>query len=147
MHSKRLAIKANTRTVIQYTVIKFCKCTSLSYVHAYTLSLSKWSYFSVLTCLVMMRDDKLPTWCDEKRWMIKTWNVGLGYSPPPPFFGCPWHMEFLGQKSDLSHSCNPSLSHDDAASLTHSAGPGMEPVSQHSQDTTNPIVQQRELQG
>lgn len=101
MHSKRLAIKENTRTVIQYTVIKFCKCTSLSYVHAYTLSLSKWSYFSVLTCLVMMRDDKLPTWCDEKRWMIKTWNVGLGYfffPLPSPLFWLPMAYGVPGPK-------------------------------------------------
>ena len=24
-----------------------------------------------------------------------------------PFLATPWHMEFLGQGSDLSHSCEP----------------------------------------
>ena len=47
------------------------------------------------------------------------------------------HMEFPDQGSDLS--CINS------GSLTHCAGPGIEPSSQCSRDTTNPIVPQREL--
>ena len=49
-------------------------------------------------------------------------------------------MEFLGQGSDLSHS----HSHTSAGSLTHYAGPGIEPVSQLSQDTAD-LVPQQEL--
>lgn len=54
-------------------------------------------------------------------------------------------MEFPGQGSDLScigdlyHSCGNSRS------LTHCAGPGIEPVSQHSRDVADPIVPQWEL--
>ena len=54
-------------------------------------------------------------------------------------------MEFPGQGSDLSCSGDLSLSYGNARSLTYRAGPGIEPESQHSQDTTNPIVPQWEL--
>ena len=54
-------------------------------------------------------------------------------------------MLFWGQESDLSHSCNLSHSSGNAGSLTHCAGPGIKPRSQHYQDADNPIVQQREL--
>lgn len=40
------------------------------------------------------------------------------------FFSCPWHMEFLDQGSDLSHSCDLSFSCSTAISLTHRAGLG-----------------------
>ena len=63
-------------------------------------------------------------------------------------------MEFPGQRSnpDLScrcnpsHRCNPSCNYDNGRSLTHCGGPGIEPVSQHSQDASNPIVLQWKLQ-
>ena len=56
-----------------------------------------------------------------------------------------WHMEFLGQGSDLSHSYDPSRSCGNAGSLIHCAGPETEPVSQCSQDDANPVVPQWEL--
>ena len=56
-------------------------------------------------------------------------------------------MELPGQGSDLSHSCDLSHSYGNARSLTHHAAPGIEPSSQRSQDATDPIVPQRELQG
>ena len=40
------------------------------------------------------------------------------------------HMEFPGQGSDLSCSCDLSCICSNARSLTHCAGPGIEPVSQ-----------------
>ena len=54
---------------------------------------------------------------------------------------CTWHMEFPfpGQGSDPSCSCGS------AGSLTHCAGPGVKPASQPSQDTSDPLVPQREL--
>ena len=58
----------------------------------------------------------------------------------------PWHMEFPGQGSDPSHSCNLSCSCSNATSLTHRTRPGIEPVSQHSQDAAaDPAVPQQEL--
>lgn len=53
-----------------------------------------------------------------------------------------WHKEFLGRGSDASHSCDLN-----AGSLTHCGGPGIEPVSHRSQEATDPIVLQGELQG
>ena len=61
------------------------------------------------------------------------------------FFGCPSNMEFLGQGSDLSHSCNLSCCYSTRA-LNHCAGLGIEPVSQSSQDAADPVAPQRELQ-
>ena len=61
------------------------------------------------------------------------------------FLAAPWHMEFLGQGSDLSHSCDLSCSCSNAGSLTHCARPGIEPRSQHSQDAANPSAPQWEL--
>ena len=50
-----------------------------------------------------------------------------------------WHMEFPGQRSDLSCGCG------NARSLTHCEGPGSEPASsQCSQDAANPVVPQWE---
>ena len=61
------------------------------------------------------------------------------------FFGHPWHMEFLGQGSDLNCSRDWSRSSCNARSLTHYAGPGLKPVSQHSHDTADPFAPQQEL--
>lgn len=49
-------------------------------------------------------------------------------------------MEFWGQGLDPSHSCDLSHSYGNARSLTYFAGPGINPISQHSQDTTDFIV-------
>ena len=54
-------------------------------------------------------------------------------------------MEFLGQGSDLSYSYDLSCSCGNAASLTQCAGPGMGPVSQHSQDAADPIAPKQQL--
>ena len=54
-------------------------------------------------------------------------------------------MEFPGQGSDLSYSCDLSHSCGNTRSLTHCAGPGIKPVSQCFQDATNPIVPQGKL--
>ena len=58
----------------------------------------------------------------------------------------PWHMQFPGQGSDLSHSHKLSCRCGNARSLTHCARPGIEPTSQHSQDAAAPVVPQQELQ-
>ena len=61
-------------------------------------------------------------------------------------FDPPRHMEFLGQGSDLSHSCD--LCHSgggNARSLIHCAQPGIEPASHCCRDTTIPIAPQQEL--
>ena len=52
----------------------------------------------------------------------------------------PQHMEFLGQESDPSQSCDPDCSCRNAGFLTHCAKPGFESVSQYSQGTANPVV-------
>ena len=54
-------------------------------------------------------------------------------------------MEFLGQGSDLSYNHDLGRSCGHARSINHSAGPGIEPVSQHSQDAADPIASQKEL--
>ena len=56
-------------------------------------------------------------------------------------------MEFPGQGSDPSQNCDLSHSYSNARSLTHCAGPGIEPASQHSQDTTNLVAPQWGFQG
>ena len=61
------------------------------------------------------------------------------------FLAAPWHMEFLGQGSAPSCSCNLSHSCGNTGSLTHCIRPGIKPVSQCSQDTANPIAPPREL--
>ena len=67
------------------------------------------------------------------------------FFPLPSFLAALQHMEVLGQHSDLIHSCDLSSSYGNTPSLTLCAEPGIEPSSQHSQDTTNPVVPQQEL--
>ena len=59
------------------------------------------------------------------------------------FLATPRRMEF--QESDPNCSCNLNRSCSNAGSLTHCAGPGIEPASQHSQDATDPVLPQKEL--
>ena len=62
------------------------------------------------------------------------------------FFSNPTALEFPGQGSDPKHC--PDLSHSwgNTGSLTHCAGPSIEPVSQCSQDANDPVAPLRELQ-
>ena len=55
-------------------------------------------------------------------------------------------MEFPGQRSILSHSCDLHHSCGNTVSFSHQAWPGMETASQHCRDTANPIGPQWELQ-
>ena len=55
------------------------------------------------------------------------------------------HMEFLGQGTDPSCSCNLSCSCGDPGSLTHRARLGIKPAFQCSQDSADPVVPQWEL--
>ena len=55
------------------------------------------------------------------------------------------HMEFPGQKSEWSHSCDLLHSCGDAGSLTHCAGPGIEPAFWSCKDMANPTAPQQEL--
>ena len=59
------------------------------------------------------------------------------------FLAAPWHMEFLGQRSDLSHSHKLSRSCGNAGSLTHCTG---KPETQCSQDAADRGAPQQELQ-
>lgn len=54
-------------------------------------------------------------------------------------------MEFPGQRSILSHSCDLHHSCGNTVSFSHQAWPGMETASQHCRDTANPTVLQWEL--
>lgn len=54
-------------------------------------------------------------------------------------------MEFLGQRSDVSHNGDLCHSRGSTGSLTHCARTGIELASQCSRDATEPIVPQREL--
>ena len=54
-------------------------------------------------------------------------------------------MDLPGQRSDPSCSCNLSWSCGNAGCLTCCARPGMEPVSECSQEATNPVAPQWEL--
>ena len=56
------------------------------------------------------------------------------------------HMEFSGQGSDLSWSCDLNHSCGNAGSLTHCARLGIKPESQCSQNANDPTVPQEELQ-
>ena len=69
--------------------------------------------------------------------------MGMEFSDPtffPPFLAAPWHVEFPGQGSDLSHSCNSCRSCSNAGSylLTHSEGPGIKPASWHCRNCPPP---------
>ena len=55
------------------------------------------------------------------------------------FLATPRHVEFPGQRSDLSLSCNL------CNPLAQCAGAGIEPVSWSCRDAADPIVQQWEL--
>lgn len=59
------------------------------------------------------------------------------------FWATWWHMEFPDQASDPSNSCNLHHSCDIARSLTPCAVPRIEPVSQSSRDSANPLIQSR----
>lgn len=63
------------------------------------------------------------------------------------FLAAPWHKEFPGQGTDLSHSFNLSHSCRNAESLIHCAGLEIEPVTQHSQEAADPVAPQWGLQG
>lgn len=58
----------------------------------------------------------------------------------------PWHMEFQGQGSDPSQGHDLSQNCSNIESLTHCAGPGIEPVSQRSQEAPDSILLWQELQ-
>ena len=63
------------------------------------------------------------------------------------FLATLWRMELHSQGSDRSLSRDLSHSGDNTGSCGfHSASPRIEPMSQHSQDITNPIAPQQELQ-
>ena len=62
------------------------------------------------------------------------------------FWATPWHMEVLGSGIILKLQLQPMCSCSNAGSITHCAGLGMEPASQGSRDTTNPVAPQRNLQ-
>lgn len=62
------------------------------------------------------------------------------------FWAALWHMEFLDQGSDPTHSCDLSHSCGNTRSLTHCARLRFEPASQHSQDVSDPISPQWERQ-
>ena len=64
----------------------------------------------------------------------------------PPFLASLRYMEFPGQGSDLNFCCYLGYSCSNARSLTHCAEPGIEPVSQCSQEAADPIAIQQELQ-
>ena len=56
-----------------------------------------------------------------------------------------WHMQFLGQGSDLSLSWDLYCSCSNTGSLSHWTGPGIKRASWHCRHTTNPVAPQREL--
>ena len=61
------------------------------------------------------------------------------------FLAIQWHMEFPGQGSDLSHSCNLHCSFSKVGFLTHCAGAGIKPAVQSSKVIVDLIAPQREL--
>ena len=70
------------------------------------------------------------------------WEFGFFSS----FLATLQEIEFLGQGSDPSCSCNLSHSYGNARSLTHGAGLGIESESYGSLDATDPTAPQWELQ-
>ena len=91
-------------------------------------------FFIELSCILVKDQLTIGVW-------IYLWILSSFF-----FLAFLWHMQLPGQGSDLRHRCDLSLSCGNARSLTYCAGLGMEPVSQHSQDATYPIVPQGELQ-
>ena len=59
------------------------------------------------------------------------------------FLATPWPMEFLGQGSDPSHSCNLCCSYGNTRSLNPLCQPGIKPMSWCCRDSVNPIAPQR----
>ena len=53
-------------------------------------------------------------------------------------------MEFLGQGSEVIHSCNLSYVCGSTRSLIHCAIPVIKPMFQHSQEAADPIAPQQE---
>ena len=62
------------------------------------------------------------------------------------FFAALWHMEFLGQGSDVNHGCDLGHSCSNAGSLTCCVGLGIEPASQYFRDADDPVAPWQELQ-
>ena len=73
----------------------------------------------------------------EFHWVKEHWYIHLLTSLR--------HMEFLGQGSDLSCSCNLYAAVAVPDPLTHCSRPGIEPVSWYCRDATNLLVPQWEL--
>jgi len=71
--------------------------------------------------------------------------VMLDYSFIFSFLAVLWRMEFPGQGSDPSHSCNLHHSCGNHGSLIHSAGPGIKSASQHSRENADPVAPQQEI--
>lgn len=71
-------------------------------------------------------------------------RVFFSFFAPPPRRPCIWSFpakdQIQGSGHDLSHICS------NAGSFTHCSGPGIEPATQHSQDTPYSLVPKRELQ-
>ena len=55
------------------------------------------------------------------------------------------HMEFMGQGSDLSHSCDLYCSYSNARSFSPLCRPGIEPVSWYCRDRVDPVGPQWKL--
>ena len=62
-----------------------------------------------------------------------------------PLLATTRHVEFLGQRSDLSCSCDLYHSCHILGSLTHCVWLGIKPASQGSRDTADPVAPQQEL--
>ena len=77
---------------------------------------------------------------EEKEIKRNIQTVNSGFFFFSPFLASPQPMESQGQRSDPSHSPDPSRGCSNAGSLTHCAGPGIKPASQRSQDAANPIL-------
>ena len=61
------------------------------------------------------------------------------------FLATLWHVEPLGQGSNLSHSCDLHSVVATPDPLTHCAGPGTKLAFWHCRDTANPLAPQQEL--
>ena len=88
------------------------------------------------------------TWAIAVGFLIHCTTVGtlkimplvIFFSFFPTFLPAQQHMEFPGQVSDQSHSCDLHHSCGNTGFLTHCARPGLQPVSQPSRDATASIV-------